>query len=112
MTSPRRSSRPAPTRLAAGLALAALLAHAHAATITIVNNDGAGEGFNDPTVVSPVGGNPGTTLGAQRLNAFQFAANIWGAQLTSSVTIFVDATMDPLFCDSTSATLGQAGASS
>jgi hypothetical protein len=98
--------------LVLGLSLAALFAHADAATITVVNNDGPGEGFNDPTVVSPVGGNPGTTLGAQRLNAFQFAANIWAAQLTSSVTIFVDATMDPLFCDSTSATLGQAGASS
>jgi hypothetical protein len=89
-----------------------MLARADAATITVVNNDGAGEGFNDPTVVSPVGGNPGTTLGAQRLNAFQFAANIWAAQLTSSVTIFVDATMDPLFCDSMSATLGQAAATS
>src|SRR5215813_11826236 len=110
MTSPRRSARPASMLIAAGLALAAMLAHADAATITVVNNDGAGEGFNDPTVVSPVGGNPGTTLGAQRLNAFQFAANIWAGLLTSSVTIFVDATMDPLFCDSTSALLGQAGA--
>jgi hypothetical protein len=34
-----------------------------AATIVIVNNDGAGEGFNDPTPVAPVGGNPGVTLG-------------------------------------------------
>src|SRR5262249_7430517 len=37
------------------------------------------------------------------------AANIWAAQLTSSVTILVDATMDPLFCGSTGAILGQAG---
>src|SRR5262245_38852707 len=114
MTSPRCSARPArsPLALVLGLALAAMLAHADAATITVVNNDGVGEGFNDPTVVSPVGGNPGTTLGTQRLNAFQFAANLWAAQLTSRVTIFVDATMDPLFCDSMSATLGQAGARS
>ena len=28
------------------------------AKITIVNNDGPGEGFNDPTPVAPVGGNP------------------------------------------------------
>jgi hypothetical protein len=41
-----------------------------AATITILNNDGAGVGFNDPTVVAPGGGNLGTTLGQQRLNAF------------------------------------------
>jgi hypothetical protein len=80
------------------------------ATIVINNNDGAGEGFNDPTVVSPVGGNPGTTLGAQRLNAFTYAANLWGASLQSSVTITVDAAMDPLTCTPTSAILGSAGA--
>ena len=47
-------------------------------TFTIVNNDGAGEGFNDTTPVAPIGGNPGTTLGQQRLNVFQAAANVWG----------------------------------
>jgi hypothetical protein len=83
---------------------------AEAATITVVNNDGAGEGFNDTTAVAPVGGNPGTTRGAQRLNAFTYAADLWGAQLTSGVTIKVDATMDALTCSSTSATLGSAGA--
>src|SRR5262245_44549568 len=62
---------------------------AAAATIVIVNNDGAGEGFNDPTPVSPVGGNPGTTRGAQRLFIFQHAASIWGAILPSTVTIRV-----------------------
>ena len=30
----------------------------HAANIVINNLDGAGEGFNDTTPVSPVGGNP------------------------------------------------------
>ena len=45
----------------AALAAALPTALAQAATITIVNNDGATEGFNDPTVVAPVGGNPGTT---------------------------------------------------
>jgi hypothetical protein len=83
---------------------------ADSATIVINNNDGAGEGFNDPTVVSPVGGNPGTTLGAQRLNAFTYAANLWGASLISAVTITVDAQMNVLFCDATSAVLGSAGA--
>ncbi|HTV00362.1 MAG TPA: hypothetical protein VMF13_07505, partial [Luteitalea sp.] len=34
-----------------------------AVTIYIVNFDGPSEGFNDPTPVAPVGGNPGTTLG-------------------------------------------------
>jgi hypothetical protein len=57
--------------------LVAGAAPAIAATIVVDNNDGAGEGFNDTTSVSPVGGNSGTTLGAQRLNAFTHAANLW-----------------------------------
>ena len=81
-----------------------------AATIIIVNGDGPGEGFNDPTPAAPVGGNPGTTLGLQRLNAFQHAANIWGATLTSVEAIFVLAFFDPLPCTDTSAVLGGAGA--
>lgn len=80
-----------------------------AATITIINQDGAGEGFNDPTAVAPVGGNPGTTLGQQRLNVFQQAANIWGAILPSSVTILVQAQFNALSCNATSAVLGSAG---
>jgi len=92
--------------------LLALLLTAHvmpavqAATVVVANNDGAHEGFNDPTSVSPVGGNLGTTLGAQRLNAFTYAANLWAAELTSAVTIKVDATIDDLTCDAFSATLG------
>jgi hypothetical protein len=82
----------------------------NAATITILNADGAGEGFNDPTVVAPVGGNPGTTVGQQRLNVFQYAANIWGALLPSSVTILVNAQFNALSCTATSAVLGSAGA--
>src|SRR5437870_889424 len=69
---------------------------AHAATFTVINNDGAGEGFNDPTPVAPIGGNIGATLGTQRLIAFQRAADIWGALLSSAVTIRVNATFDPL----------------
>ena len=42
-----------------------------AAVIRVINNDNPGEGFNDPTPVAPVGGNTGTTLGQQRLIAFQ-----------------------------------------
>ncbi|HWN09323.1 MAG TPA: PA domain-containing protein [Pyrinomonadaceae bacterium] len=81
-----------------------------AATIVILNGDAAGVGFNDPTSVTPVGGNPGTTLGQQRLNAFQHAANIWGATLVSSSTITVRATWEPLSCTANSAVLGSAGA--
>ena len=83
-----------------------------AATIVIQNNDGANVGFNDPTPVAPVGGNPGTTLGQQRLNAFQFAANIWGASLESNSTISVRADWQALSCTSNSAVLGAAGAAS
>ena len=90
--------------LAAGSLAFAMPAHA-AATITIVNLDGAGEGFNDPTPVAPVGGNPGTTLGQQRLNVFQYAANIWGSLLTSSVQIRVQAAFNPL----AAGVLGSAG---
>src|SRR5205823_11921864 len=62
-----------------------------AATIIIQNNDTANTGFNDPTPVNPVGNNTGTTLGQQRLNAFQFAANVWGATISSNVTITIRA---------------------
>jgi len=89
------------------------LAPAHAlaaATITIVNSDGPGEGFNDPTPVAPIGGNPGTTVGEQRLIAFEHAAGIWGALLDSSVEIQVRAFFNPLTCTPTSAVLGSAGA--
>lgn len=82
---------------------------ARGATITIVNADTSGEGFSDPTPVAPIGGNPGTTLGAQRLNVFQQAANVWGALLSSSVTIRVLASFDPLACSPTSGVLGSAG---
>lgn len=82
---------------------------AAAATIVIVNGNAAGVGFNDPTAAAPVGGNAGTTLGEQRLIAFQQAANIWGASLTSTVPITVLATMEPLSCTATSAVLGSAG---
>ena len=63
-----------------GLCTLALVAgSARAAMITVVNLDGPNEGFNDPTPVAQVGGNPGTTLGEQRLIAFQYAADAWGA---------------------------------
>ena len=93
----------------AGLLLALAAASANAAVITIVNNDGAGEGFNDPTLAAPVGGNPMTTVGAQRLFVFQHAASIWGATLPSSVPILVLAQFNPQTCTATSAVLGSAG---
>jgi len=85
------------------------IAHA-AATITVINLDGAGEGFNDPAPFTPVGGNPSITLGAARLLAFQHAAFLWGRCLNSTDTIFIDANFDPLPCSAVSAVLGSAGA--
>lgn len=98
--------RPILALTALALLLWSPLAHA---TITIVNMDGAGEGFNDPTAAAPVGGNPGTTVGQQRLNVFNRAAQIWDAILQSPVTIRIQASFDPLYCTSTSAVLGSAG---
>jgi hypothetical protein len=66
------------------------------ATIVINNIDGPGEGFNDPTPAAPVGGNTGTTLGQQRLIAFTYAANIWGATLDSNVPVVIQAAFNPL----------------
>jgi hypothetical protein len=98
--------------VAVGLLIASLSIGAgtlQAATINIINMNDPGEGFNDPTPATPVGGNPGTTLGQQRLNAFTYAANLWGQVLASDVTIDVEASMDSLYCDATSAVLGSAG---
>jgi hypothetical protein len=62
--------------------------------------------------VAPVGGNPGTTLGEQRLNVANQAATIWGAELESNVTIVVQGTwQDRGFtpCNATGAVLAAAG---
>ncbi len=83
-----------------------LLASSH---IVVINNDGPGEGFNDPTPFVPVGGNPAQTVGDARMVAFEFAANLWGSVLDSSVQIQVRGQWDPLPCNVNSGTLGAAG---
>jgi hypothetical protein len=83
-----------------------------AATITVLDLDGVGEGFNDPTPATPVGGNPGTTVGAQRLFVFQYAADVWANLLPSSVEIKIGANFDPQSCTATSGVLGSAGPNS
>jgi len=80
-----------------------------ATQVIIVNMDGPGEGFNDSTPVSPVGGNSGVTIGQQRLQVFEFAARIWESTVSSNVPIKVEAKFDSLTCTSTSAILGSAG---
>ena len=85
---------------------------AHAANIVVVDDDGPNEGFNDPSPRAPVGENPGTTVGAQRKFAFEFAADLLASLVVSNVTIIVNASFDRLDCDPGSATLGQAGTQS
>ncbi|HYN40464.1 MAG TPA: hypothetical protein VE129_01705 [Thermoanaerobaculia bacterium] len=94
------------TALAAALALPS---SANATTITIVNMDAAGVGFNDPAARTPVGGNSGTTLGEQRMNVFKYAAAFWAQRLDSPVEVKVQAKFEALTCSSTSAVLGSAG---
>jgi hypothetical protein len=67
------------------------LASAQPAQFVIVNLNAAGVGFNDPTPATPVGGNPGTTLGEQRMNALMHAARLWSARLNSAVPIRIRA---------------------
>lgn len=89
--------------------LATCMAAAHA-TIVIHNLDLAGQGFNDPSPFSPVGGNNATRLGQARFNALSAATQIWATQLDSSVAIEVDAQWsNTLPCTTTSATLAQSG---
>lgn len=66
-----------------------------AASIIIVNKDGFNEGLNDPTAVSPIDGNAGVTLGEQRMNVLQFAANFIETIIEADVEIKIDARFDP-----------------
>jgi hypothetical protein len=94
------------------LALVAVLvgleSRAGAVPFVVKNLDPPGQGFNDPKVVAPVGGNPGTTVGQQRLNVFQRAAQMWGAALGGTVPIEIDASFAPLPCMGGFVVLGNA----
>ena len=82
-------------------------------TVTIVNNDGAGEGFNSTAeqFLPAPGNDANANLGAQRLALFNAAAQIWAAFLDSSVPIQILAQFDPLTpCSSEGGVLGSAGA--
>ncbi len=85
-------------RATLALALGAAALPLPAADFQIVVADAAGVGFNDPTPATPVGGNTGTTIGAQRLIVFQEAARVWGALLPSNVTIKVSSSFSALTC--------------
>lgn len=80
----------------AAMALAGVSSALAQGQIIIINGNAPGVGFNDPTPAAPVGGNPGTTLGQQRLNVFEHAANIWEQVLQPRTDIFVQAQFIPL----------------
>ncbi|HUM13746.1 MAG TPA: PA domain-containing protein [Myxococcaceae bacterium] len=100
---------PGPLR---ALCLAALVASPVAlggAEIRIVDGNGSGEGLDDRTPADPVGGNPGTTLGEQRLMAAQYAAALWSATLGNQVSIAIRTEFADLDCSGGTAVLGAAG---
>jgi len=93
-------------------ALATVPFDAHAtATIVIQNANDPGVGFNDPTAAQPVGGNPGTTVGQQRLIAFKYAAFVWGMAIDSGPTILISSKFEPLTCSADKGVLGSASPS-
>lgn len=92
------------------LGAAALAAPAHAAQLVLINTDPPGVGFNDPTPATPVGGNSGTTLGEQRLIAYNRALTLWGSTLKSNVPVRVQGSFQRLTCTATGGTLASAGA--
>jgi hypothetical protein len=67
-------------------------------------------GFADTTAIAAGGGNAATSVGGQRKLSFIKAAEILAEQLVSNQTIIVDAAFAALFCNSSSAILGSAGA--
>jgi hypothetical protein len=100
------------SKLFTGLMLAGVLGlagNAMAATLTVINKDAAGQGLNDQTAVTPVGGNAGTTRGEQARIVFEFAANMWGAVLQSDGPIAIDARFSALQCNDAGIVLGSTG---
>lgn len=81
-----------------------------AATFVLVAQDGPGEGLNDPTSVTPVGGNSATTRGVAREQAVRFALSLWTQSLESSVPIRIAVRFDPMGGSTSGAVLGIGGA--
>ena len=67
-----------------------------------------GVGFDDATPVKPVGGNSGTTLGAQRRRLIERALEIWSQPLESKVPIKIFAEFDDLHCNENGGVVGGA----
>jgi hypothetical protein len=65
-------------------------------------------GWVDATVVAPVGGNPGTTLGEQRRIAIKHALSQWEKRLDGSVPIALEVNLEALGCEDGATVLGYA----
>jgi hypothetical protein len=92
--------------LAAALSLSLAGSPAVAGEILVDFFAAPGTGFADPTPVAPVGGNPGVTLGEQRILVFLQAAAIWTETLKPQQDIYVAAQFTALGPN----VLGSAGA--
>ncbi|MFU8830926.1 MAG: PA domain-containing protein [Wenzhouxiangella sp.] len=88
--------------------LVAFASPARAAVIDIVYIDSSGFGFNDNQAIAPVAGNPGRTLGAQRRNVMEAAADIWASRLDAAISVRARADFDDLECGEDT-TLGLGG---
>lgn len=97
--------------LGVALLYALSVTQVNAASINITTTDQIGEGFNDLSPFTPIGGNPATTLGQARLNALRYATSILERTLPYSAEITIHASMDPLGGTANTATLASAGAS-
>ena len=96
--------------LSTSLTLAAALAATpvSAQVFEVIYDDGANFGFNATRSVSPVPGNPATTLGGQRRAVMEAAADIWASRLDSAATIRINARFEDLGCGERT-TLGLGG---
>ncbi|HZW90535.1 MAG TPA: PA domain-containing protein [Myxococcaceae bacterium] len=81
------------------------------AEIRILDGNHSGEGLNDSTPAEPLGGNPGTSVGQQRLMAAQYAAALWSATLGNQVPISINTQFVDLDCSGGTAVLGASGPS-
>ena len=80
------------------------------ATFSIIYPDNEGNaGFSSASSRDPVGGNNGSTLGQQRKNVLEKAAEIWGAYLESDVEIEIYASFEDGGGNSEGAVLASCG---
>lgn len=81
-------------------------------TINVVDPDPT-IGFSDPAPADPAstaGGNPGTTIGEQRLEAYKHVVAIWDDNLEINTQVVLQASFTALSCTAGGGVLGAAGA--